>query len=163
MDKDKFKLWNKEKNRWFDDKKDRRVFADPKGILIQCQMNLEKLLFEFIDVTDKYIKLDCTGLKDKNGKLICEGDIVELPYIDPMGGIHWDYLGKNSKFAIGYEFGNYIILNPPFDNRNIREMLQKEKGEYISNYGNLTVLKDIVECMVIGNVYENPELLGDNK
>ena len=84
-----------------------------------------------------YIVMQCTGLKDKNGKLIYEGDIVEegLKCV-----IEWD------KECCGFvevhtnRLNQQKIFYPMFDNtdesRNTR-------------------------CEVIGNIYENKELLND--
>lgn len=67
----------------------------------------------------------CTGLKDKNGKLIYEGDIVEVPVL--YNGIP---TGKKQRCKVYYKHGAFNIY--------------AVKSEYLK---------------VIGNIYENPELL----
>ena len=67
-----------------------------------------------------------TGLKDKNGKEIYEGDIVKGNYLKGIGVVEW-----NDKFC-------------KFD---------------ISHKMNITPSD---ECEVIGNIYENPELLKED-
>lgn len=79
--------------------------------------------------TDFKNLLQCTGLKDKNGKLIFEGDIVDiLPEVETTGIIKWS--DDLARFVIVYE-----NIQCDFDNY----------------YG--------YELEVIGNIYENPELL----
>ena len=70
-----------------------------------------------------------TGLKDKNGKEIYEGDIMKVsPPIWAKGGI----------FKVIYDNGRFII----------------EDNKVWQNIGTLIDYSE-----VIGNIYENPELL----
>lgn len=88
---------------------------------------------------DKTIVMQSTGLKDKNGKEIFDGDIVKFSdcdddvYVTP---VVWD---KNyACFGVSFS-GKYPMS---FD--------------YLEEF--YTELKDIE---VVGNIYENPELLGE--
>lgn len=74
------------------------------------------------------------GLKDKNGKEIYEGDIVEYE-IDSPG------LGEYFKGVVEFYNGFYYIKSKRTD--NIMDLTDYETN-------NLTI---------IGNIYENPELL----
>lgn len=79
--------------------------------------------------------MQCTGLKDKNGKLIYEGDIVKFNFdTDEIKAVvSWD-----DKELIGF----YLNTTDYF------------KDKYVTDYD---FYKDVYE--VIGNKYENPELL----
>ena len=90
----------------------------------------------FVRKADEIELMQSTELKDKNGKEIFEGDIV-------------DY--KSRKAVIKWH-GSYAS----FIYRFVDE-LNKRSAEWYPLY--LAYLK----CEVIGNIYENPELLEDCK
>ena len=78
----------------------------------------------------------CTGLKDKNGKLIYEGDIVKNFHV--------------SSSMQGRVFIGYVV----YDDTRCRFHIQEDKH---CGYITFSNTDDIFE--VIGNIYENPELL----
>lgn len=84
-----------------------------------------------------------TGLKDKNGKEIYEGDIIE-----------WFHAGDGFGGISSVEFGEYE------DNEGYR--VYKHTGWHIKD-GFYTVVDLAPKAEVIGNIYENPELIGMSK
>ena len=84
---------------------------------------------------DRNTACQCTGLKDKNGNLIWENDIVNCLAEECCGYIGWNEDEAGFYFNVLLEDGTY-------------------EEEHIYDY---------VDCMdVIGNVFDNPELLGRN-
>jgi len=78
------------------------------------------------------VTMQCTGLKDKNGKLIYEGDICEYEF---------EEIGKQKAII---EF-----------NKKYAAFLMKPLNDF--QYININ------DCEVIGNKFENPELLKECK
>lgn len=87
---------------------------------------------------NRVIQMQYTGLKDKNGKEIYEGDILKR---------------EQAIYEVKYEYGAFI--------GEIKNVFQNIGGLYITNL--LQVLinlsRGIDQIYVIGNTYENPELL----
>ncbi|MGX5377588.1 YopX family protein [Ligilactobacillus sp. LYQ135] len=79
---------------------------------------------------DSFIKEQCTGLKDKNGKMIYEGDIFKSVYT------------KNTYVVVREK--HFACFS--YKHKNVGTMLSE--GD-IANY----------ELEVVGNIHENPELM----
>ena len=94
---------------------------------------------------EDYIWMQCTGLKDKNGKLIYEGDILQSE----------EYPFKNEK---GYNYAAEVLwddASATFYYYTFR-ISNNVAGRSTGNTGELNEYED---WKVIGNIYENKELL----
>ena len=89
-----------------------------------------------------------TGLHDENGKEIYEGDIIEFSY-DVFTGNFDTKVGRGTIEFIG---GAFYIKPFEIEGKKIKDT---DNEEWFLLY---TVNTDTLE--VIGNIYDNPELLG---
>lgn len=79
----------------------------------------------------------CTGLKDKNGRVIWENDIVA----------YWDSYSTESGLAEADCIGK-VVWDDETISFQVTNRLSAESYEVLGD-----------ECSVIGNVFDNPELL----
>lgn len=111
------------------------------------------------------ILMQYTGLKDKNGKEIYEGDIVKAVYwVDEDG-----FNSKTSSVEIFY----VVVYSDGHINEKVKAgfwtkflKIGNRTGKYFNEYGNnigQTTEQDFYKLEVIGNIYENPELLKEKK
>jgi len=94
-----------------------------------------------------------TGLKDKNGKNGYEGDILQTKLNDMI----WIYEIKKIK-----DFGNNLYLITRYRNFNIDEYGNHTYGDFFVNEGRSELIGMNLDKEIIGNIYENPELLSTN-
>ena len=83
----------------------------------------------------------CTGLKDKNGKLIWENDVVCTPYVDPIfGDIVNDKILDDYTWEVVFVDGGFCVEN-------------EDKIINLRSFTNGNHIK------AIGNIFDNSELL----
>ena len=85
---------------------------------------------------DKNTICQCTGLKDKNGKLIWENDVVA----------YWDTYSTENGLAEADCIGK-VVWDDETLSFQVTNRLSSESYEVLD------------ECSVIGNIFDNPELL----
>ena len=122
-----------------------------EGHLITDEQNKDKYFIGYVFGTDDdgtphdfdVVAVDpskicqCTGLKDKNGRVIWENDIVA----------YWDSYSTESGMAEADCIGK-VVWDDETISFQVTNRLSAESYEVLGD-----------ECSVIGNVFDNPELL----
>ena len=136
----KFRVWMKSL-KWMCDVTN--ISFDSKFVDI-CQYGDTERYTEMSVEFDEITLMQSTGLKDKNGKEIFEGDIVRTTR----------FLGRADEIGGFYEYEK--------DYLGVVKVLE---GSWVIDTGSdaVDLWSEIDENEVIGNIYENPELLEDKK
>jgi len=123
MQKIKFRAWDKKVKQMLEIEK---IHFSMNKIICFDLYQKKKVFSQksFRKSSKDIILMQYTGIKDKNGKEIYEGDIVKTQYIGSEGT-------KEIKYNIKYNFSGFGFI----ENLDTSE--------------------------IIGNIYENPELLKD--
>jgi uncharacterized phage protein (TIGR01671 family) len=130
----KFRAWDTINERFIPDDDCDGFTISPDGLLQTWVKNCES--FMTTDISHNAILVQFTGLYDKNGKEIYEGDLLKfMVYWKEGNGIE---LVKWDKESCGY----WPFLN-----------LTKSRSYFQTCFAT---------AQVIGNIYENPELLDTN-
>lgn len=151
QDRFKFRAWNKLSNEMKDviSLNINYEFPDCSNVILETN-TFDNIKTHNNPITcangfNNVVLMQCTGLKGKNGKLIYEGDIVNQIYEDETI-YKCEVVYNNCSFQLKHiEDKNKNYINTPM-------------YCYAINYlGHYTEKR----LEVIGNIYENPELLED--
>lgn len=125
-----------------------------KYYLKQLMMGIEKLfdIENYITIADRQY----TGLKDKNGKEIYEGDILETPY-EYNGS---EYTNQDDEAGL-YRGKIHYRPSKGFIQTHVIMFDDYEEADTWSKRGDLEIRSSYTK--VIGNIYESPELLEETK
>jgi hypothetical protein len=123
----KFRIWNSVENKW-----NGLHHNSPRMIGELCCLNGVYLIPE--SVSRKLVLQQFTGLKDKNGKEICEGDIIQLEGSPIYYSIEWNKYqwAINAHGALGYD--------PDWNIQPFNHCVYER-------------------AIVVGNIFENSDLL----
>lgn len=91
----------------------------------------------------------CTGLKDKNGKLIWENDIVKFEDCGEEGYEYKEGFDFENKARVEFTEGRWSLTDFLSDNSTVIDGMYDHE-EFMDLWG---------ECEVIGNMIDNQELL----
>lgn len=138
-DRFKFRYYNKLANKMVEPTNWQNLDGIYECIVQQICFDNDIAPLPYNHIGEGLVFMQCTGLKDENGTLIYEGDIVKVFHVSSTGQ------GKLTKRYVVYDDtkGRYILC-----------------GNVSMSY--ITIYEDDV-LEVIGNIYENPELLEDNQ
>ena len=150
----KFRAWNEDLKIMCDLKKTTPLAMHPElaqdGLFIPFSKHLKLMQF--------------TGLHDKNGKEIFEGDILRVKWSiknespdsewkaeEHIAGVEWSHPGWKIRWS---------YFSKPFEIDGNKELCWYDDYHRSNQPG---AFHKLTEFEVLGNIYENPELLGGQK
>ena len=109
---------------------------------------------------EELLKLQYTGLKDKNSKEIYEGDILNVNWSTKNDSQDSEWKQEIHKAIIEWRrngwFVSWSYFSRPFDMDGNKEICWYEDYNRCNDPGSFQKLTDLE---IIGNIYENPSLL----
>lgn len=120
-------------------------FIIPLGADLSLGTPVEKIQVE----VDQSTICQCTGLKDKNGKLIWENDIVSFE----------DTGEEGYEYKEGFDFVNKAKVEFAEGRWSLTDFVSDNSGVMDEMYDHAEFMEFWQYCEVIGNKFDNPELL----
>ena len=128
--KPKFRAWTEEGKVMYYD-----VYPFKDDTLL---LSYDEIAFDEVPASD-FVLMQSTGIKDKNGKQIFEGDVVKYE------------VGRNT-------YTEEVAYDKNFAGFGVKDA----KANVVFTFGELTEDIGIISLEVIGSIYENPELLEED-
>ncbi|HEM4334849.1 TPA: hypothetical protein U1Y26_001524 [Streptococcus suis] len=148
----KFRAWNTFHNKWV-----KHFYITENGLIYNMQQPHRDLIGAVPIEKSGLVVMQSTGLCDKNGKEIFEGDVVK--FNDTWS--EYDYEGYVDGASEGENFTEIIKTENGFSFG--RTKIPESSVFYFLNDEHMKfseiVKSDDFNMVVIGNIYENPELV----
>jgi uncharacterized phage protein (TIGR01671 family) len=147
----KFRAWNE----------DTKIMVDLQAITplalndsMNTQMAIQGMSGLFLPFKEGMLLMQFTGLLDKNGKEIYEGDILQVPHDTYRMGREVFWQGKEDGFEL-------VVWDEKFSGFGSKDLHFLKEGYSIDELPTryLWVMETPKKSKVIGNIHENPELL----
>ena len=134
----KFRVWDNERNAMLNSKSVDIDFFEGKIEITSDTIRYDEV---YTDEIKDFELMQYTGVKDKNGREIYEGDIIKRTDLTPTE----NHYGKEEVGLVEYKNAQFILR------------ISKDDYYEISSDGLFNF--DMADYEVIGNIYENSELL----
>ena len=150
----KFRVWDKDCQRMHvcgENTHDNIIFSENGNAFYYNLQNGEGSSMDGSDDDSTYILMQFTGLKDKSGVEVYEGDIVQC--------VHWFFDGseidEHFVASVGFRDGSFTLEN--INSRYYSDYTGSENGKGVCWIGYINYCDEDYE--VIGNVYQHSHLL----
>jgi len=137
MNNDRFltRIWDKQEKRML------YIMKDYIGIGNDCFVNTKQEKIIIVLFKDRFVPMMCSGLPDKNGKLIYEGDISEIDWV-------YNIKGNSEKIKLILKLDGYMKSLQGYEVFPKYLMHNFAPHMYFPN------------SEIIGNKFEQPKLMG---
>ncbi len=132
----KFRVWSQAEKEW----------SNPSMLEVWDNSGVLKPFARLGYPIENYIIQQYTGLKDKNGEEIFEGDIVRGFNSRCIYQIVWDEYQKSHAQYVGFKLKTYLTDGTPYLTK-----WGEQINQTFDNHGE--------QYEIVGNIFENPELI----
>lgn len=151
----KFRAWDK-KNKEMLVPDGNGYFSSENHLCFVIDGNGEPIYLDDLDTPEDIVFMQYTGLKDKHNEEIYEGDIVQNCMYNSLNG----NLEIINHYIVIFDFGSFS-LKKIFGSFSLKK-ITKTKRDSVCAFGRIKEGK-CAEEEIIGNKYDNPELLEENR